>query len=460
MKNLKFELKIVVAYLIAGGIWILFSDKLLNYLIRDAETIARVQTYKGWFYVVITAMLFYSFLKKHLVKLRNAERRARESDRLKTAFLHNISHEIRTPMNGIIGFTELLHDKNLTESEKKQYISTITNSSYRLLETVNQILDISLIESGNLVIREQKVNLNRLIREYVSVYTPLVNTKTSLSYTTSLNDDNCTILSDESKLRMIMNNLIGNAVKFTEEGFIRFGYRHTDEQLEFYVEDSGIGINEETLGSIFTRFQKPEWSNGRFYEGMGLGLAICKETLELMKGSINVTSKQDEGSVFRFTIPYTPAPVEEEIRAVAPPDTYSDLKGLVLLIVEDDDSNYRYIREIFQHADFQILRAENGRKAVDLCTNNPEINMVLMDIRLPGLNGYDATRLIKAVRPELPVIAQTAYALAEEPEHAADAGCNDYISKPFRKTALINLIRKHLNFQHGDQPDAELKPAE
>jgi len=257
-------------------------------------------------FLIITAALFYSFLKKHLVKIRTAEQKAKESDHLKTAFLQNISHEIRTPMNGIIGFAELLKEENLTEERKLQYLKIITNSSNRLLGIVNDILDISLIETGNLTIKEKEFDLNRLMVLMLETFRPLVKTGAAFSMKKGLPDNQGMIISDEAKVRRIIENLLNNAIKFTEKGFIEFGYSLKNNELEFYVKDTGIGVAQELYGKIFERFHKAGIDKSKIYDGTGLGLAICKGNVEILKGKIWMNSKVDEGSEFFFTIPYKP----------------------------------------------------------------------------------------------------------------------------------------------------------
>ncbi|MFH1121517.1 MAG: ATP-binding protein [Bacteroidota bacterium] len=443
MKKLSFEYKFTAIYLILGFLWIIFSDRILNTLISDQDYLTRIQTFKGWFYVSVTALLFFFYLRLHLIKLRNAEKKAVESDRLKTAFLHNISHEIRTPMNGIIGFAGLLDDSNITEKQKSEYLAIILRSSKRLLDLVNQVLDISMIETGNIVVYTQQVKLNELLHEVYETWVPEVKQDVSFSAEEGLEDHNDSILTDEYKLKQILNNLIDNAVKFTEKGYIRFGYRINGNILEFFVEDTGLGINKEYQEDIFKRFLKADPTISRFYEGIGLGLSICKGNLELLKGSIYVDSEPGSGSVFRFTIPYSP--VKNAVNVIPEENTENlSLEGLLILVAEDEMMNFRYIQEILSDTGISIIHASNGQEAVDFCRNQNNIDLVLMDIKMPVMNGYASTRLIRKIRPELPVIAQSAYLASLDFMQNNNSVFNGYLTKPFLKEELIDAILKQI----------------
>ena len=406
--------------------------------------LTRIQTFKGWFYVLITAILFYAILKSHLVKIRNAEQKAIESDRLKTAFLQNISHEIRTPMNSIVGFSELLKDKKLSESEKDQYLEMISKSSDQLLNIVNEVLDISLIETGNLSVNLRRVQLNNLMKEIYLSYKPLINKEISFTMSTGLSDTLSLILTDVIKIRQIISNLLNNAVKFTDKGHIGFGYTLEENELNFFIEDTGIGIPSDSHDKIFERFLKVGSDNERLYEGVGLGLAICKGNIDLLKGKIWMDSKPGKGSKFLFTIPYKPVYEEEPVKGKNK-DLVRTLNNLTILVAEDDDVNFLYIKEIFKGAGAEILHAINGREAVEMCEKNDRIGIVLIDIKMPVMNGYEAIKKIREFRPSLPIIAQTAFALSNEMLKAFNAGSNDYISKPFTREQLLSIVSKNMS---------------
>jgi signal transduction histidine kinase/CheY-like chemotaxis protein len=444
MQKLKFEYRIIAGYIIIGGLWIIFSDKLLNYFIHEPELITRIQTFKGWFYVLITAALFYSLLKSHLVKIRNAEQKAINSDRLKTSFLQNISHEIRTPMNSIVGFSGLLKDNSTSDTEKSEYLDLIVKSSDQLLNIVNEVLEISLIETGNISVNKKKVQVNYLMDELYAFHKPLIINDISLTLTKGLPDSKGLILTDVAKLRQVLNNLLNNAFKFTESGSVRYGYSLVNDELQFFIEDTGIGIDPEFHDRIFDRFLKIANENIRLYDGVGLGLAICKGNVELLKGKIWLESEPGKGSKFVFTIPYEPV-YEEAIIVKDKSYMSTTLNNLILLVAEDDEINFLYIKEIFKGTGTEILHAVNGREAVDICRNNDKIGAVLIDIKMPVMNGYEAIKKIREFRPDLPIIAQTAFALSNEMLKAFNAGSNDYISKPFRKEQLLAIVSKNLS---------------
>lgn len=443
MQKVKFEYRIVASYIIIGCVWIIFSDKLLNYFIRDPDLLTRIQTFKGWFYVIVTAVLFYLLLKSHLVKIRSAEQKAIESDRLKTAFLQNISHEIRTPMNSIVGFSELLKDKEISETEEAEYLEMISKSSNQLLNIVNEVLDISLIETGNISVNKRRVNLNSLLDELYRFYKPLIKNDISFSMIKGLSDSLSFILTDNIKISQVLNNLLSNAIKFTDKGHIRYGYNLVNNELEFFIEDTGIGIDSDFHQKIFERFRKIGHENIRLYEGIGLGLAICKGNIDLLNGKIWVESETGKGSKFSFTIPYEPV-YDEETVGRKKTENIKGLDELTILVAEDDEINFMYIKEIFRGTGAIILHAANGKEAVEICRSNNDIRIVLIDIKMPVMNGYEAIKQIREFRPELPIIAQTAFALSNEMLKAFNAGSNDYISKPFKKEQLLALVSKYI----------------
>lgn len=304
MPKLKFEIKITAIYFIIGSLWIIFSDRFVSHLTSDIYILSELQTYKGWFYVIITSVLFYLLLKSHLKKLRKAEQEAKESDRLKTAFLQNISHEIRTPMNGIIGFTELLGSDDISEEQKMEYIKIIIKSSNRLLSIVDDVLAMSLLESGSIKANENHVSLNEMMDELYHLFNQQIGSNVELKLNKGLSDNLSEIVTDKVKLTQIMYNLLNNANKFTSSGHIHFGYKLKDKILEFYVDDTGIGIDNEDHNTIFQRFFKSGKKGTRFYDGVGLGLAICKGNVEILGGEIWLKSELNSGSTFYFTIPY------------------------------------------------------------------------------------------------------------------------------------------------------------
>nr|WP_320120337.1 response regulator [uncultured Marinifilum sp.] len=440
---LRFENKFFIGYLLIGGLWILFSDRILNILISDANDLTNIQTYKGWFYVLITGWFFYYLLKKHLIKIRNAELKARESEQLKSSFLQNMSHEIRTPMNGIIGFAALLRDSNITKEQRDRYLNILTQSSDQLLHVVNDVLDLSLIETGSIILERDVVDVNAVLDEFYDVYSVSLKDGINLQLNKGVKEG-LKIITDDVKFRQILNNLLSNAQKFTEKGNVEFGYELHGFQLLFYVKDSGIGIDPEMKEKIFDRFRRAEIETTKTIGGAGLGLAICRGNLNVMKGKIWVESNEEGGSSFYFSIPFEKA---EEIKdlsvKVEQPCVMPDKN--CILVAEDEDTNFYYLSTILESAGLEIIRACNGIEAVDLFKKNPKIGFILMDIKMPLMSGYEATGKIREFNKKVPIIAQTAFAMSDERTKAIEAGCTDYIAKPFKKTDILTLIE---NFQN------------
>ena len=380
-------------------------------------------------------------IKKINEELSDAKKSAEESYRLKSAFLANMSHEIRTPMNGIIGFSELMNDSNLPDERRVYFAKIIIDSSRQLLNIVNDILDISRMETGKVSLTYEEVVINDLINVLYAFFEPqAVNKKLELIASKPLKHEDSAIITDRTRVRQILTNLLNNAIKFTDKGQIQFGYKKTDGFIEFFVEDTGIGIPEELHEKIFEPFRQAELEITHQYGGTGLGLTISKKLAELLGGRIWLDSKPGEGSVFYFSLPVKPANIEE-ITEIKEEKTIRNKKyNMLVLVVEDDDVNYLFLDTILGKSGIRTIRAFNGIEAVDICNGNNDIQMVLMDIKLPYLNGYEATQRIKKIRPDLPIIAQTAYAMHEDRKKALDAGCDGYISKPIIASELIKLI--------------------
>jgi PAS domain S-box-containing protein len=369
-------------------------------------------------------------------ELHDAKLVAEESYRLKSAFLANMSHEIRTPMNGIIGFSELLKSAQLPE-EKREYYATI----------VNDILDISRIETGKVSLIYEDIKVNDLINILFAFFEPQISGKNiKLVAHKPLSNNSSTLRTDKTRLRQVLTNLLNNALKFTQKGQIKFGYRINEGFMEFFVEDSGIGIPEELYEKIFEPFRQAELDIPNQYGGTGLGLTISRKLVDLLGGKIWLESKPGKGSVFYFTLPLHANVSARSI--VENPDVtvINKFNNMVVLVVEDDEINYLFLETVLSKNKIKIIRALNGIEAVDICSKNPNIKLVLMDIKLPYMNGYEATRRIKQQNPGLPVIAQTAYAMLEDRNKAIEAGCDGYISKPIIKADLLKLID-----QYGDK---------
>jgi PAS domain S-box-containing protein len=394
-----------------------------------------------------------------------AKEKAEESDRLKSAFLANMSHEIRTPMNGILGFAELLKEPNLTGEEQQEFIAIIEESGTRMLNIINDIIDISKIESGLMKVSLSETNINEQIEYIHTFFKPEVDGKDmQLSIKNTLPSKEAMIKTDPEKIYAILTNLVKNAIKFTHKGSIEFGYSIKSAipktagmsgylfeplELEFFVKDTGTGIRQEQLEIVFERFRQGSESLTRNYEGAGLGLSISKAFVEMLGGKIWVESELGKGSVFYFTIPYNG---EQEVKemiesADLPKSEEKQIKGLKILITEDDEISAKFLTIAVKIFSKKILRARTGTEAVDICRNNPDIDLVFMDIQMPEMDGHETTRQIRKFNKDVVIIAQTAYALAGDRKKAIEAGCNDYISKPVKKEKLMTMMQKYLKKQ-------------
>jgi PAS domain S-box-containing protein len=400
-------------------------------------------------------------VKKRTAELRNinkkllqSKEKAEESDRLKSAFLSNMSHEIRTPMNAITGFAQLLKDPATPREATDQYIDIIINKGNLLLNIINDIIDISKVEAGKIEIIKSGCNIDEM---FIDLYATFENVKKTgkkshidLRFVKPDFDSDITIYTDPFRLKQILTNLIDNAIKFTERGFVEFGYSVILEakrpRIRFYVHDSGIGIPEEKQKLVFNRFRQIEDSHTRRFGGTGLGLTISKKLVELLSGDLKVESQEGEGSTFFFAIPFKPVKVtNNKTKPKSRKKIKPDWRNRIVLIVEDNNSSFLLLKSYMESTGIKILRAGNGEEAVKMCEVNPDIELVLMDIQLPIMDGYKATSLIKEMRKDLPVIAQTAHAMVEDLEESKKAGCDEHVSKPVKKEVLLSVMSEYLN---------------
>ena len=375
-------------------------------------------------------------------ELNSAKEKAEESDRLKSSFLANMSHEIRTPMNGILGFSTFLADPLLPTDVREAYVKIINTSCEQLLHIVNDIIDISKIEAGQIDLNESMFDLNELLKQVFLFYSPLAKEKgielIIKPLSGSLSDD-LKILSDRTKLRQVFDNLLSNAVKFTHSGKILLRCEAIGQFLQFEIEDTGIGIQPDLQDAIFERFWQVEKSYTKKYGGTGLGLSISRAYVERMGGEIWLNSEFGKGSKFFFKVPYKNA-LKEETKT--PPSTIKEnlvRANLTILIVEDEEINWLYLNEILK-SKAKTLHALNAKMAIEYIRKYPEIDLVLMDIKLPDINGLELTGIIKTINSNVKVIAQTAYALSGDREKAIEAGCSGYITKPIKRQELLNMI--------------------
>jgi PAS domain S-box-containing protein len=380
--------------------------------------------------------------QEELIKAKN---KAEESDRLKTEFINNMSHEIRTPMNGILGFSDFLRDPEIIPEKQDQFVSIIQNSGKQLVRIIDDILEISRLGTKQIEAHNTDVCLNDLLLELFSIFDiKAKENNTPLYLKKGLNDAHSHILTDKTKLHKVISNLLENAIKFTNEGYVDLGYYIEDNDIVIYVKDTGIGIAKEKQEIIFERFSQAEKSMSRRFGGLGLGLSIAKENAELIGGRISLESDVNQGSMFKVTIPYEPVLMEgmddNASRAALGPQ-------FNILIAEDEEVNYLFLEILLLKTlklDAKIIHAIDGRVAVDICQKQKDIDLVFMDLKMPEFNGFEATAEIKKLRPELTVIAQTAYSTIEDRELAFEAGCDDFISKPINQKELQKLVEKYL----------------
>lgn len=383
-------------------------------------------------------------------ELIKALEKAEESDKLKTAFLASMSHEIRTPMNHIIGFTEFLKDPDLPVNEREEYSQIVYDSGHVLLRLVDDIIDIAKIESGQMQVNLSVFSLNELLANVYRSFNEMRGKKDKEHITFSLivpdKNTNVFIKTDAVRLQQILSNLLDNAFKFTESGFIEMGYTLENQQAHLFVKDSGNGISPDMHTLIFKRFRQLDYSSTKKYGGTGLGLSIVKGLLDLLEGEIRLESIPGKGSLFSFSIPGIIIQTDKIHKKPEPvSDKKTDWSKFTFLVVEDERTNYNLLMIMLRPFKANLIWAKDGQEAINLMEANKEIiDLVLMDIRLPRINGYDATIAIKKINPGIPVIAQTAYAMEIEIQKAMEVGCDDYVTKPIDRILLLDSIERHL----------------
>ena len=377
--------------------------------------------------------------KKQLEQdLLHAKDKAEKSNQLKTAFLNNISHEIRTPLNGIIGFGELIMDKNLTEEEKREYYSILGKSSDRLLKTITDIMDISMLISGNTIPQFKTFNLNEILNE---IYTFSISGCKEKNLILSLLFDKNQIIylkSDDQLLKKSILHLTDNAIKYTSSGSVTIGFEIQTDHIAIFVSDTGIGIKKDVVESLFDIFMQEDLSSTRGYEGSGLGLTIANQMVKLINGKIEIESEKSKGSTFKIILPLSQivdTEIKKEILNVNPLKTK-------ILVAEDDDDNFFLIETIFDKHNLQFIRASNGEEAIEIVEKNNDIALVLMDLKMPKINGFEATKKIKSINKNIPVIAVSAYTVFEDVNFASNSGCDDYIEKPINKNIFKQKLEK------------------
>ncbi len=438
--------KYYLKYILIAGILIVLIFLLLVFANRILQARVRRKTKDLQQQLALNSEIMQE-LEKQKVK-------AEESDKMKSAFLANMSHEIRTPMNGILGFADLLKDPELSGIEQQQYISVIEKSGARMLNIINDIISISKIESGQVEVKMQDGNINEQIEYIYAFFDPEVEAKGMLlSFDIAMSDSDALIKTDHDKLYSVLINLVKNAIKYSEKGTIKFGYNVKGDFLEYYVKDTGIGIPKDRQEAVFERFVQADIADKMARQGAGLGLAISKAFVEMLGGKIWLESEQTDllagiegGSTFWFTIPFKRVGAKDKMRKkeLLPLDEINLDKQFKILVAEDDEPSRILISMVVKKFGREIIYTRTGQETVEACRTSPDIELVLMDIQMPEMNGYEATREIRKFNRDIIIIAQTAYALTGDREKALEAGCNDYISKPIDKNKLGAMIGKHL----------------
>jgi len=461
---------LILAIYNLGAIFFAGFDKVLiintNFFFVSANILGMLAAYSIEFYARRNFFLNHELDKEKLLvedinknlertveertkELQKAKERAEESDRLKSAFLANMSHEIRTPMNGILGFSELLKNPELSGDEQQEYLNIIEKSGERMLNIINDIVDISKIESGLMKLDIRKSNINEQIDYVYAFFKPELEAKgIEFSYSNSLPVNESIIYTDKEKVHAVLINLVKNAVKYTDRGKIEFGYLKNGDFLEFYVKDTGIGIAKNRQEAIFERFIQAEIIDKMARQGAGLGLSISKAYIEMLGGRIWLESNLGIGSTFHFTLPYNTGNEKVVNHGDLPYNQVDnnpipEVPGLKILIAEDDETSEMLLDIGVKKISKQTLKARTGVEAVEIYRANPDIDLILMDIQMPELNGYEATRQIRQINKDVVIIAQTAYGLSGDKERAIEAGCNDYIAKPIKNDELRSLIQKY-----------------
>jgi CheY-like chemotaxis protein/nitrogen-specific signal transduction histidine kinase len=384
--------------------------------------------------------------KKRLNEYEEKAQKAEQASRMKSLFLANMSHEIRTPLNAIEGFSRVMAETDSAEDRMK-YMEIVESNNGRVLALINEILDLSRVEAGEITINKSMTDLSELCKNIQLIFKFRCPDNVRLLWSNPTM--NVTLNTDANRITQIFSNLISNALKHTSQGSITYGYRliNDGQEVEFYVTDTGTGIAEEDIKHIFNTYMSRDAEN---QNGYGLGLALCKIIVEKMNGSINVTSKLGQGSTFTFTLPFegTIGGMSKNSRTTTNSrtirvSTKTDVQNAPLILVaEDEDSNYELVKIVLQKR-YRLVRAVNGIEAVTFCEDDRP-DMILMDIRMPDMNGLDATRIIKEVNHDIPIVALSAYAFDENIREAKAAGCDEFLAKPFRVEDLLDIVQKYV----------------
>jgi signal transduction histidine kinase/CheY-like chemotaxis protein len=376
--------------------------------------------------------------------LEAAKNKAQESDKLKTAFLTNMSHEIRTPMNGIIGFSELFLDNDSNEKDKEAYAKIVINSGKQLLRIVNDILDLSKIETNQVSIQKRTKDLRIGFKHTFNVFNRICEEKGLELIADFPENKACYINTDHNRLFQVINNLLENAVKFTSTGKITFGYKPKDDELLLFVKDSGIGISQDYQELIFERFRQLENSQTRKYSGTGLGLSISKQLIHLLNGKLWLESKENIGSTFYISLPPCDDSFVEQQNSKRKARTLTLKSEKHILIAEDEENNFLLLKIYLKDTFTKVGHAKDGKEAIEYVKNHDDIDLILMDIKMPKVNGIEAMMAIRKINSNIPIIAQTAFVMAEDKRKLMEYGFDDYIPKPIESKVLFDMLNDYL----------------
>jgi PAS domain S-box-containing protein len=391
--------------------------------------------------------------KKLTQSLIIAKENAEESDRLKSVFLATMSHELRTPLNAVIGFSNLISE-DIPIDEITHFSDIINTSGKHLLGIIEDIFDISLIETGDIKIDREPLDIQALFEEVSEVMKSeqVLQNKENIQFIlcNEFKDNDHILFSDQKRIKQILLNLLKNALKFTNSGTVEFGYQisktDNEEFMKFFVKDSGIGVPEEKKNLIFEAFRQADESHTRIYGGTGLGLTICKKLTNLMGGEIWLESENGKGTSFYFTIPITN--YTEEKKSAINIQNPLNLANKTVLIAENDETSFSFLNTLLSLEGMKCIWAKDGKEAVEFCKGDTHIDILLMDMNMPIMNGYIATNIIKENHPNMPIIAQTAYAISGDEKKIIEVGCDYYVSKPINKSDLLDKINKCFEKQH------------
>lgn len=415
-----------------------------NVLKGDINAIQSLKKIRGEFRYI--GKLFEENHNQKL-QLQKSKAKVEESDNLKSAFLMNLSHEIRTPMNAIIGFSDLLASENINEKDKNEYINIIKSSGRNLIDIIDDLVEMSRIDTNLVAPNLSNVNLENMIQATFNAVS-ITNNKQNLDFKLIKpnNNLNKNITTDVTKLSQVLINMLDNALKFTDEGFVILDYDFDElnKKINFEIKDSGIGIPDDFKARIFKRFSKTNTHSISANEGLGLGLAISKAYIDMLGGEISVQSQEGVGTTFKFWIPlqYEILDSKKDIETQKSIALILD-DSIKILVAEDDNVNFMLINQMLKSEKIIVIRAVDGQEAINICKENANFDMIFMDIRMPNKNGHEAFESIRKFNLKIPIVAQTSYSFPEEIDKIVKTGFNDYISKPLNKEAILSLVNKH-----------------